>query len=914
MTNIPLEAQNHSNDDAAGNRSNGFSLVVAMYDVARFLEDFFASLEKQSYSFEELDIILVDDGSTDATFDVAETWAGRHNNVKVLHKENGGQASARNYGLLAASNEWVCFVDPDDMLHPSYFSEARNFITFSSGADVSLYATNPIYFDEATGNIRNGHPLRGRFSGGNRVVNLNGYPNSLQMQATTAFFRLSVLQKHDIKFGTRIRPTFEDAHFVSNYLLRFDEPTVGIVATSKYIYRKRADGTSTLQTSHGDKRKYTDVPRYGLLDILRQAAILHGDVPAWLKNVVLYDIFWLFKSDRSIYSSSAGLEDAVFEEFHEILKEILEFIAEPDIMAFDAMPIAMWMRQALAWGHLTDRRVTDYAIVRPLDAQQNLVKLTYRFSGDLPTEELTIRGSAVAPKHAKIQAHAFFRRTMISERILWVSAKGTIRLTLDGKSAKLLFDEPNRPDTVLLPSKIKAMRSSMTAAVPWRYRQPVTTHRKYVTGWAKKQANIIAQVWRSHNLEAIRTAWALRSKTTKRRYASAWVLMDRDNEANDSAEELYHWLAANKPNINAWYVLRKDAPDWKRLEDSGVKLAAYGTFQWRLLMLSAVHYASSHIDNYVVKPLDYRIYGPRRWRFTFLQHGVIKGDLSRWLNHKSIDLFVTSTKNEYDSIAGDASPYRFSTKEVRLTGLPRHDALLRKRQVVDSPDLILIAPTWRSYLVPQNASTSTDRERSAEFSSSKYVEHYRELLHSPRLKAVAEANDLTIAFMPHPNTQPYMDTFNVPDYVEVKRYGVDDVQQVMAETMVMVTDYSSIAFNIAYLDSAVVYFQFDQDEYFGGGHTERPSYFNYVRDGFGPVTTTVDMTVDAVKFIAKQEGPSTEYLRRIESTFPVRDGNNSQRVYKAMLSTSRELSFRGTTEQFEKQDWKYGAAVRESDS
>lgn len=908
-----MEPSQTSQIDAAAGRlettptteeHGGFSLVVAMYNVARFLPDFFESLEEQTYPFADLDIVLVDDGSTDSTHEVASNWAAAKNNVVVLTKQNGGQASARNLGLPRASYEWVCFVDPDDMLDPDYFSEAYRFMTEETKLKAALYATNPIYLEETTGKLRDGHPLRGRFRGGNRLVDLRGFPNSIQMQATTAFFRRSILLKFAIEFGTSIRPTFEDAHFTSHYLLRTEDPIVGIISTSRYIYRKRADGTSTLQTSHGDPRKYTDVPRYGLLDILFKAHEIQGVVPVWLQNVVLYDLFWLFKSDRSIYSTSAGLPDTVFHEFHDLTSQIMEFIDEACIMNFDAMPIARWMRQALAWGYKEESRRTSYAVIRGLDTEQNLAKIVYRYTGNAPEEELVVRGRVINPRHEKIQSHTLFRKTLLLERILWVSASGTTRLLVDGEEIPFVFDEPNRPDTVIHPSHYTATRAAMERAVPVRYRQPVATQRTYLLRWVRKQSRLLKDAQRQDNLQGIREAWMLRSKKVKARYANAWVFMDRDNEANDSAEEMYHWIRANRPKINAWYVLRREAPDWNRLEKLGVNLVAYGSLQWKLLLLSAEHLASSHIDDYVVKPLDTKKYGPRRWKFTFLQHGIIKGDLSRWLNHKAVDLFITSTEDEYNSIAGDGSPYRFSSKEVRLTGLPRLDALRRKSQLVTHRPYILIAPTWRSYLVPKNRADSAERDLNAEFADSEYVRAYKELLHSPELRRIASDNGLRIAFMPHPNTQPYMDAFEVPEWVEVKRYADTDVQQVMAETKILVTDYSSIAFNIAYLDAAVIYFQFDREAYFGGGHTERPSYFDYSVDGFGPVVGTVEETAAAVRKINEDGGLSDEYRRRISAVFPVRDGKNSLRVFDAMNSLTRKQSFGLASVPFGNSTWR----------
>jgi len=875
-----------------------FSLVVAMYNVERYLHDFFQSLEAQKFAFANLDIVLVDDGSTDDTRETAERWASQHPNVVVLSRTNGGQASARNYGLKHAKNNWVCFADPDDMLDADYFSSVFDMMMQPRSADAAIYATKCVYYEEATGQIRDGHPLTGRFSGGNRTVDLRGFPNWIQMQATTAFFRREVLLRHGIEFGIKIRPKFEDAHFVSNYLLHVDAPIVGVVASAIYLYRRRADGTSTMQTSHGHPGSYTDVPRYGLLDILQQAVRVRNTVPRWLQNVILYDIFWYLKSDRAVFSASAALDEAVFVEYHGLIKQILKYIDEEAIMAFDAMPIAAWMRQALAWGYADEPQHTNYALVRPLDTVANLVKLTYRFTGDLPQEAIIIRGKHVQPRHSKIQHLDFLRRTALKERTLWVAAEGTIRLELNGQMVRLVFSEGNRPEFSLLPSKVGQMRLAHKNAVPLRFRREGTTRLEYFQRWAKLHKFKVKRTFKKENLEDILIAMMLRSPSVQKKYGNAWVLMDRDTQANDNAEHLYFWLKKNRPEINAWFVLRRSSADWARLEKRGARLVEYGSFEWKLLMLSAEQYASSHIDKYVVEPLNAKRYGGRRWRFTFLQHGVTKSDLSRWLNPKSLELFITATRPEYDSIVADGSPFRFSTKEVRLTGFPRHDTLLRKRRQVKKPNIILIAPTWRTYLVGKTSNDSATRAENSAFADSAYARHFKELLSSPQLREAAMQHDCEIVFMPHPNTQPYIEHFSLPEYVRVVNYGVDDIQKTIAETAVMVTDYSSVAFDAAYVNSGVVYFQFDFDEYYGGGHSERKGYFEYGRNGFGPVVNTTEEVVAAVSEICDNGGPLPVYAERIDATFPVRDGKNCRRVYNAILDTSKGLSFRQATRPF----------------
>ena len=104
----------------------------------------------------------------------------------------------------------------------------------------------------------------------------------------------------------------------------------------------------------------------------------------------------------------------------------------------------------------------------------------------------------------------------------------------------------------------------------------------------------------------------------------------------------------------------------------------------------------------------------------------------------------------------------------------------------------------------------------------------------------------------------------------------------------MVTDYSSVAFDAAALDRPVVYFQFDRDTFFGGGHIGAPGYFDYERDGFGPVTLDVEATEAAVlEAIEHGPRPTAAYQRRIDATFTLRDGQACGRVVDALLELSR---------------------------
>lgn len=96
------------------------SVVVPIYNVEKYLLNCIESILGQSYS--SLEIILVDDGSTDNSRTMSDRYAKQYDNIQVIHKKNGGLSSARNAGIDQASGKYIVFIDPDDVIYSDYFN------------------------------------------------------------------------------------------------------------------------------------------------------------------------------------------------------------------------------------------------------------------------------------------------------------------------------------------------------------------------------------------------------------------------------------------------------------------------------------------------------------------------------------------------------------------------------------------------------------------------------------------------------------------------------------------------------------------------------------------------------------------------------------------------------------------------
>lgn len=113
------------------------SIVTPVYNVESYLDRSVQSILGQSYR--DIELILIDDGSTDGSLSICEELAKKDNRVKVIHKKNGGVSTARNVGLEIATGEYLTFVDPDDFLAPDTYLVNMEYLIAHKDVDILQY-------------------------------------------------------------------------------------------------------------------------------------------------------------------------------------------------------------------------------------------------------------------------------------------------------------------------------------------------------------------------------------------------------------------------------------------------------------------------------------------------------------------------------------------------------------------------------------------------------------------------------------------------------------------------------------------------------------------------------------------------------------------------------------------------------
>jgi FkbM family methyltransferase len=233
------------------------SVVVPVYNVQHYLRQCLDSLAGQTFT--DLEVILVDDGSTDESPAVMDGFARRHPNVRCIHKPNGGCASARNAGLRAARGEYVAFFDADDWAAPGMFQElyARAVLTRADiiqcgwsryfQSDGLIEPADEKWVEDLVGAAGN------RFAGARALL-------LLQPTIWRRLYRTALLRDNDIAFPEEVR-MYDDAPF--QFMVFACSRTVAVVNKHLYYYRLQRPGQDVGVT---DQRLFSGFRLFRILD------------------------------------------------------------------------------------------------------------------------------------------------------------------------------------------------------------------------------------------------------------------------------------------------------------------------------------------------------------------------------------------------------------------------------------------------------------------------------------------------------------------------------------------------------------------------------------------------------------------------------------------------------------------------
>ena len=262
----------------------------------------------------------------------------------------------------------------------------------------------------------------------------------------------------------------------------------------------------------------------------------------------------------------------------------------------------------------------------------------------------------------------------------------------------------------------------------------------------------------------------------------------------------------------------------------------------------------------------------------FLQHGVtaLKRVDRIFGKHSSnpMEWFVATSLIEQDLVARE---FDYEVENVPITGFARWDVLKDKRDPSDK--FILMMPTWRIWL------EDVTNER---FMESDYFKNYMALITESGLLEMLKENGIRLVIYLHPKFAQYIENFKgLPkDVVECITFGEKPLNEIMMRAEMLITDYSSVCWDMMFMDKPVVFYQFDRDMYLEA----HGSYIDFDTQLPGDKTLDGDQVVKYVKdYIDNGFQIKEEYRDDVNAFFMYKDDKNCQRTYDFLMDKLAQM-------------------------
>lgn len=365
-----------------------------------------------------------------------------------------------------------------------------------------------------------------------------------------------------------------------------------------------------------------------------------------------------------------------------------------------------------------------------------------------------------------------------------------------------------------------------------------------------------------------------------------WLFFDKIYKAGDSAEYMYKYARSKKDGIKCYYLADGASEDYARLEREGMKPVKRRSIKHRYAFLYADMVIVSNSTVYAFNDFgtinSALIRDLMNFHVACVQHGMSIQKIAVAQNRlrDNTRLYFCASKYEIENLSKPIYGYE-GYDALKLTGVPRYDGLINedKRQ-------ILLSPTWRMQAaVPVTKNEGVSRDYNPLFKETTYYRVYNSLINDERLIAAAKKYNYKIVYVLHPIVSPQIDDFDKNPSVEiipaVAVHGHSGVnyEKVFRESSLMVSDFSGVQFDFAYMRKPVVYLH----------HHDIPKHyeegtFHYDTMGFGEICQDNDELIDVlISYMQNNCEMKPEYRRRADDFFRFDDHDNCERIYDVMI-------------------------------
>lgn len=850
------------------------SVIVPVYNVEEYLKRCLDSLIAQTIDKKKMEVILVDDGSTDNSPAICDEFASKYDYIKVFHIENNGVSNARNFGIDKAQGKFIMYLDSDDYLSSnavkglcSYFEKNYDEI------DIMTYSE----YQDKEGDVSPIKHFRYDYVNKTGVYDLTD-PDYMYFIQTNMNIIVKNMGEKNAKFDTTM-VFHEDQKYIMTVLMQ--KKKIGYYKPAIYYYYVNAVGAS--------KTKKHPYYIYDKTVEMWEDFIRDSNAPKFIQAYFVNDFRWKLRFDVLWPYQYKG------ERFDAEVARLIKLLGRIDVDLLVNYPQMSYAHKAYILGLVYGDRVSaeiigdkygvcldgkvlfDYDDIEAYLSRFHLKNGVLTIIGALKcvplnfTEDIKLSYTVVAD--GKSEEY----NVQLKETSLNYFQSQTITNKFKGFNIKI----PVKPNmriifkTVFLGKEIP-MFFSYPPTVP--FNRGLHRYNFVADGLNFKLKKNVVKIRKSNALDGLRNiimsgiympkigchnALIRMYSPSYKKHHKIWLYCDSSKTVKDNA--YYQFIHDSKKNdgIERYYVYNGSADISGWFDDEQKKmLVEYGSVNHRLYALSADKILTSF---YGMR--DFLCYPNGAFRFfsdlmtfdlIYLQHGVLHAHLPTMysLDRLMLDKEVVSTQFEVDNLIKN---YCFEDSYLIKSGMPRLKHIPKDKKPEKK---ILFAPSWRKFLVQPDGKGNWSPNEKA-FLSSEFYKNTMAFLTDPRLEDALNKYGYVLDFKPHPNFRMYDEFFKFNEKtVRLAPKTVDEYSY-----SVFITDFSSFMFDFIYLKRPILYFMPDL-ELFEAGLNHYRQLDIPLDHGFGEFASDPQKAVDDV--IALLDNgcvPEKKYIDRMEGLF-----------------------------------------------
>lgn len=353
-----------------------------------------------------------------------------------------------------------------------------------------------------------------------------------------------------------------------------------------------------------------------------------------------------------------------------------------------------------------------------------------------------------------------------------------------------------------------------------------------------------------------------------------WLISEVDFDARDNGFALFKYLCKNHPEINSIFLISKKNIFYEKVKAVG-KTIEPKTYKHLLIFIAAKAKISTIVHGCSPSSLFTQLFLIKH-HFTgkniALKHGIFKNKHPNYFKQNAhLDMICCGAYPEFKYIENE---FGYQKGVACYTGLARFDELHN----FDVKNEILIMPTWRRWL--EKIKDNNDFEKTS------FYKEWKGFMQNKTFNSLINKNNITVNFYLHPKLNNYISSFskissNIKFFSSQKG---DDLQDLLKKTRLLITDFSSVFFDFAYMKKPLIHFQFDEVEF--NKHHYLKGYFDYRKDGFGDVCTNKNELIYSIKKVFSTNFMlAKKYYKRVINFFALNDQANCERIYSYILKS-----------------------------